>query len=86
MVEAGGSCGLPKLEGDQGAADEVVLAGEDLEGFSDLEGGGEVDGGGEDAGGVAGFDRAGGRLGEDAGEAGGGGVRWGLRRVAPLRC
>ncbi len=56
----------------EGAAHEVGLAGEELEGFGDLDGGGEVDGGGEDAGGVAGFDRAGGRLGEDAGEAGGG--------------
>jgi len=50
----------------------VGLVGEELEGFGGLDGGGEVDGGGEDAGGVAGFDRAGGRLGEDAGKTGGG--------------
>ena len=48
------------------------LSGEELEGLGGLDGGGEVDGGGEDAGGVAGFDGAGGGLGEDAGEAGGG--------------
>ncbi len=48
------------------------LVGEEFEGLGGLDGGGEVDGGGEDAGGVAGFDRAGGGLGEDAGEAGGG--------------
>ena len=44
--------------------------GEEFEGLSGLEGGGEVDGSGEDAGGVAGVYRAGGRSGEDAGEAG----------------
>jgi len=49
----------------------VGLAGEELEGFGGLNGGGEINGGGEDAGCVAGFDRAGGGLGEDAGEAGG---------------
>ncbi len=49
------------------------LAGEELEGFGDLDGGGEVDGGGEDSGGVACLDVAGGGLGKDAGEAGGGG-------------
>jgi hypothetical protein len=70
----------PEVEGEQGAAHEVRLAGEELEGFGDLDGGGEVDGGGEDAGGVAGFDRAGGGLGEDAGEAGG----WVLGYVASL--
>ena len=62
----------PEIEGEEGAAHEVGLVGEELEGFGDLDGGGEVDGSGEDAGGVAGFDRAGGGLGEDAGEAGGG--------------
>src|ERR1700679_3841576 len=46
------------------------LIGEELEGFGDLDGGCEVDCGGEDAGGVAGFDGASGRLGEDAGETG----------------
>ena len=61
----------PEVEGEEGAADEVGLVGEEFEGFGDLDGGGEVDGGGEDAGGVAGFDGAGGGLGEDAGEAGG---------------
>ena len=62
----------PEIEGEEGAAHEVGLVGEELEGFGGLDGGGEVDGGGEDAGGVAGFDGAGGGLGEDAGEAGGG--------------
>ena len=62
----------PEIVGEEGAAHEVGLVGEELEGFGDLDGGGEVDGGGEDAGGVAGFDGAGGGLGEDAGEAGGG--------------
>ena len=62
----------PEVEGEEGAAHEVGLAGEEFEGFGGLDGGGEVDGGGEDAGGVAGFDGAGGGLGEDAGEAGGG--------------
>ena len=69
----GGGEGGPEVDGEQGAAKEVRLAGEELEGFGDLDGGGEVDGGGEDAGGVAGFDRAGGGLGEDAGQAGGAG-------------
>ncbi len=63
-----GRCG-PEVEGEQGAAHEMGLAGEELEGFGDLERGSEVDGGGEDAGGVAGFDVAGGGRGEDAGEA-----------------
>ena len=62
----------PEVVGKEGAAHEVGLVGEELEGFGGLDGGGEVDGGGEDAGGVAGFDWAGGWLGEDAGEAGGG--------------
>jgi hypothetical protein len=62
----------PEVEGEKSAADEMGLSGEELEGFGGLDGGGEVDGGGEDAGGVAGFYRAGGGLGEDAGEAGGG--------------
>ncbi len=61
----------PEIEGEEGAAHEVGLVGEELEGFGDLDGGGEVDGGGEDAGGVAGVDVAGGGGGEDAGEAGG---------------
>ena len=65
-----GAGGWPEVEGEQGAAHEVGLVGEVLEGFGDLEGGGEVDGGGEDAGGVAGVDVAGGGGGEDAGEAG----------------
>ena len=60
----------PEVVGEEGAADEVGLVGEEFEGFGGLDGGGEVDGGGEDAGGVAGFDGAGGGLGEDAGEAG----------------
>jgi len=64
----------PEIIGKESAAHEVGLVGEELEGLGGLDGGGEVDGGGEDAGGVAGFDRAGGGLGEDAGEAGGGGV------------
>ena len=62
----------PEVVGEEGSAHQVGLVGEELEGFGGLDGGGEVDGGGEDAGGVAGFDRAGGGLGEDAGEAGGG--------------
>ena len=64
--------GSPEIEGEQGAAHEVGLAGEELERLGDLDGGGEVDGGGEDASGVAGVHVAGGGLGEDAGEAGGG--------------
>ena len=75
MIQASGGCGLPELKGDEGAAKEVMLAGEDLEGFGDLQGGGEIDGGGEDAGGIAGLDGAGWRMGEDTGEAGGGGIR-----------
>ena len=67
-------CVGPEVEGEEGAAHEVGLVGEEFEGFGGLDGGGEVDGGGEDAGGVAGFDGAGGGLGEDAGEAGGRGV------------
>src|SRR6266851_2962294 len=59
----------PEVIGEEGAAHEVGLVGEELEGFGGLEGGGQVDGGGEDAGGVAGFDGAGGGLGEDAGKA-----------------
>ena len=60
----------PEIEGEQGSANEMRLAGEKLEGFGDLDGRGEIDGSVKDASGVAGFDRAGGRLGEDAGEAG----------------
>ena len=60
----------PEIVREEGAAHEVGLAGEELESFGDLEGGGEVDGGGEDAEGVAGFNRAGGWGGEDAGKAG----------------
>ena len=67
--------GAPKVEGEEGAAHEMGLAGEEFEGLGDLEGGGEVDGGREDAGGVAGLEVAGGRGGEDAGEASGGGDR-----------
>ena len=62
----------PEVEGEEGSAQEMGLAGEEFEGFCDLNGGGEVDGGGEDAGGVTGFDGAGGWLGEDAGKACGG--------------
>ena len=61
--------GRPKIEGEQGAAHKVGLAGEELEGLRHLDRGGEVDGSGEDAGGVAGVHIAGGGLGEDAGEA-----------------
>ena len=61
--------GIPQVEGEEGAAHEVGLAREEFEGFGDLDGGGEVDRGGENAGGVTGFYRAGGGLGEDAGEA-----------------
>jgi len=56
--------------GEESSAEEVGLVGEKLEGFGGLDGGGEIDGGGEDASGVAGFYRAGGGLGEDAGETG----------------
>jgi len=73
-VEGVGGGWVPEIEGEQSAAHKVRLAGEEFQGFVDLDGGGEVDGGGEDAGGVAGVDVAGGRFGEDAGEAGGGGV------------
>ena len=66
---AAGIC--PEVEGQKGSADKVRLAGEELEGLGDLDGGGEIDGSIKDAGGVAGFDRAGRGLGEDAGEAGG---------------
>ena len=61
----------PQVVREEGSAHEVGLVGEEFEGFGGLNGGGEVDGGGEDAGGVAGFDWAGGGLGEDAGETGG---------------
>ncbi len=61
---------VPQVEGEEGAADEVGLVGEEFEGFGDLDGGGEVDGGGEDARGITGFDGAGWGFGEDAGEAG----------------
>jgi len=67
------SLACPEIEGEQGSAHEMRLTGEEFEGFGDLKGGGEVDGGGEDAGGIAGLDRTCGGLGEDAGEAGGGG-------------
>ena len=70
----------PEIVGEEGAAHQVGLAGKELEGFGDLDGGGEVDGGGKDAGGVAGFDGAGGWLGEDAGKAGGGRQGVGRRR------
>ena len=60
----------PEIEREQGAAYEVGLTGEQLEGFGDLDGGGEIDGGAEDACRVAGLDGAGWGLGEDAGEAG----------------
>src|ERR1700753_3285725 len=72
----------PEVVREEGAAHEVGLIGEELEGFGGLNGGGEGDGGGEDAGGVAGFDGAGGGLGKDAGEAGGG--KAGSRHVASL--
>lgn len=62
----------PQVEGDEGSAHEVGLVGEEFEGFGGLNGGGEVNGCREDAGGVAGFDWAGGGLGEDAGETCGG--------------
>ena len=65
----------PQVDGKEGAAGEVRLAGEEFEGFGGLEGGGEIDGHAEDAGGVAGLYRAGGRSGEQAGQAGGGEVR-----------
>lgn len=65
-----GSGVLPEVEGEERAAHEVGLVGEELEGFGDLDGGRQVDGGGENARGVAGFDVAGGSGGEDAGEAG----------------
>ena len=79
---ANGACGVgfggadlatvvgPEVEGEEGATDEVGLAGEQFEGFGDLDGGCEVDGGGEDAGGVAGLDGAGWGLGEEAGKTG----------------
>lgn len=76
----------PEVVGEESTAHQVGLVGEELEGFGGLDGGGEVDGGGEDARGVAGLDRAGGGLGEDAGQACGGGVTCsgsacGLRRL-----
>ena len=74
VVEAGCRGGCPQVEGDEGAAKQMELAGEDFEGFSDLEGSGEVDGGGKDAGSVAGLDRTDRGHGKDAGEAGGGGI------------
>ena len=63
----------PKIPGEEGAAEELRLVGEKFECLVGLKGGGEVNGGGEDAGGIAGFCEAGGRGGEEAGEAGGGG-------------
>jgi hypothetical protein len=83
-LAADGACGIggggvdlaslvrPKIVREEGAAHEVGLVGEELEGFGGLEGGGEVDGGGEDAGSVAGFDGTCGWLGEDARKTGGG--------------
>jgi hypothetical protein len=81
-LAADGACGVgggggdlaslvcPEVMREEGAAHEVGLMGEELEGFGGLDGSGEIDGGGEDAGGVAGFYGAGGGLGEDAGETG----------------
>jgi len=62
----------PKVMAEERSAHEMRLLGEEFKSFSSLDGGSEVDGGGEDAGGIAGFDRACGWFGEDAGEAGSG--------------
>ena len=59
----------PKVAGEQGAAHFCLRTNEIFEGLSDGDGGSEVDRGVQDSGSVAGFDGAGGRLGEDAGEA-----------------
>ena len=65
----------PEIEGQEGPAHEVGLAGEEFQGFGGLDGGGEIDGGAQDAGGVAGFDRALRGSGEEAGRGTGvGGV------------
>ncbi len=81
-LAANGACGAraggadfaagasPEIEGQECSAHEMRLVGEKLECFCDLDGGGQVDGSAEDAGGVAGFDGAGGWLGEDAGKTG----------------
>src|ERR1700722_18434160 len=58
----------PEIVREEGAAHEMWLVGEELEGLGGLERGGQVDGGGEDAGGVTSFDGAGGGLGGDGGE------------------
>jgi len=71
-VKTGGGGQVPQIEGEQRAAKEVGLAGEEFESFGDLDGGGEVDGGRQNTGGVAGIDGADGRLGKETGEAGGG--------------
>ena len=60
----------PEIEGQEGSAYQVGLAGKDFEGFGDLDGGGKVDGSIKDACGVAGFYWTGWGFGEDAGEAG----------------
>ncbi len=72
--EGGLAFGVPQVKGEESTAHEMGLAGEELEGFGDLKGGCQVDGGREDSSCIAGFDGARGGLGEDAGEAGGGGV------------
>ena len=62
----------PEVVTEDGATHEVGLVREEFECFGSLNGVGQVDGRGEDPGGVAGFYGAGGGLGEDAGQAGGG--------------
>ena len=72
MVEAGCSGGLPKIEGDKGSAKEMMLSGEDFQGFGDLQGRREVDRRRENAHRVAGLNRTRRRLRKDASEAGSG--------------
>ena len=60
----------PEIEGEEGSAYEIGLAGKEFEGFGDLDGGGEIDGSIKDAGSVAGFYGTGWGLREDAGKTG----------------
>ena len=62
----------PEVVGEQGSTHEIGLVGEEFKSLCDLKGCGEIYGRGENAGGVAGLHGACGRLGKDAGEAGGG--------------
>ena len=61
----------PDIEGKQGPAQLVSGANQKLDGLGGLDGANQIDRAVEDTGGVTGFDRAFGRSGKDAGQAGG---------------